>query len=221
MKKPDAIFFDWDGTLIDGFDVIFNGHNAALAAFDLPQLSPDQMKLQIRLSAREAYPKVFGANAEAATKVYYDYVRSHHLQHVKELSGSKEFLEFLKRNQIKAGVVSNKTHPLLEQEIAHFGWNEFFGTILGAGIAARDKPAPDPLIQAAANIGLNSRTHELWYIGDTETDMQAAHAAEFKPVFLAHGLGTADQLGDYAPDLSFADMMELQTYLQKSLDFSV
>ena len=89
------------------------------------------------------------------------------------------------------------------------GWSGQFETFIGAGIAARDKPAPDPLIQAAANMKLSPETHELWYVGDTETDMQAAHAAGFKPVFIAHGLGLIEQLKQWPPEIIVQDNQAL------------
>ena len=205
MKKPDAILFDWDGTLIDGFEVIFNGYNAALIHFGLPPMTEEQARANVRLSTRDVFPKVFGDNAQAAQKIYYDYVTAHHLKHIKMIEGSSELLAMLQAAGIPVGIVSNKTHYLLEREVELMGWRDVFSSVIGAGFAARDKPAPDPLIQAAANMNLSNKTSELWYVGDTETDMQAAHAAGFTPVFIEHGIGQIEQLKQWPPQLIVAD----------------
>lgn len=205
MKKPDAILFDWDGTLIDGFEIIFNGYNAALTHFGLPPMTEEQARANVRLSTRDVFPRVFGGNAAAAQKIYYDYVTAHHLRHIRAISGSVDLLAFLQAHNIPAGIVSNKTHHLLEKEILHMGWKDAFQTWIGAGVAARDKPAADPLIQAAANMNLGNKTLELWYVGDTETDMEAAHNAGFTAVFVEHGLGRIEQLEQWPPALSVAD----------------
>ena len=36
LPPPQAILFDWDGTLIDNWDAILAAINEALAAFDMP-----------------------------------------------------------------------------------------------------------------------------------------------------------------------------------------
>lgn len=202
LKKPDAIFFDWDGTLIDGFDVIFSSYNVALNHFGLPPMSLEQARKNVRLSSREVFPQIFGENAEAAQKIYYQNVVAHHLQHIKSIPGTLELLKFLKSHNIVMGIVSNKTHAILLKEVAHLGWADYFAVVVGAGLAAKDKPAADPLLLASDKLGLSPETNELWYIGDTETDMEAAHAACFKAVFIEHGLGEISQLNQFSPAIS-------------------
>ena len=145
MSKPAAVFFDWDGTLIDGFESIIGGYNAALTAFELPPLSPAEAQVRIRRSLREVFPEIFGDNAPQAQKIYLDYVRTNHLELIRPLAHSRELLEFLVRSQIPAVVVSNKTHDILEKEIMHLGWGHLFQTWIGAGVTPQDKPAPDQL----------------------------------------------------------------------------
>ena len=208
-KKPDAILFDWDGTLIDGFDVIFSSYNAALTHFGLSPMTPEQARANVRLSSREVFPRIFGENAEEAQQIYYKNVREHHLQHIKTMSGTADLLNFLKDQGIIMGVVSNKTHPILLAEVEHMGWTSYFDAVIGAGVAARDKPAPDPLLMAAEKLALDPQNHELWYIGDTETDMEAAHSAGFTPVFTAHGLGEIQHMNQFPPAISVNDHNDL------------
>ena len=217
LRKPSAVFFDWDGTLIDGFDTIIGGYNKALSTFGLPLMSPEDAQTRIRRSSREVFPQIFGANAESAQKIYYDYVSEHHLSLIKSLSHSRELLEFLVRNQIPAGVVSNKQHAFLKKEIAHMGWMHLIQIYIGAGITKRDKPAPDQLLLAAADTGFSGREDELWYIGDTETNMEAAHAARFIPVFIKHGLGKNEELYPYPPALVTHDCKGVISCIQELL----
>ncbi len=189
LKRPDAVFFDWDGTLIDGFETIIGGYNAALSHFNLPLMTPESARVRVRKSSREAFPEVFGAdNVKEAMALYYAYVDQNHLKHLRAIEGAADILSELKARNIPMGVVSNKAHAVLEREVAHMGWADDFVAVLGAGVAARDKPAPDPLLKVASESGLSPQDKELWYIGDTETDMQAADAAGFRPIFIGHGL---------------------------------
>lgn len=209
MTKPAAVFFDWDGTLIDGFESIIGGYNAALGAFGLPLLSPAEAQTRIRRSLREVFPEIFGSDAEQAQKIYLDYVRANHLDLIKPLAHSREVLEFLVRSQIPAAIVSNKTHALLEKEINHLGWAHLLQTWVGAGVTSRDKPAPDQIFLAAEQTGVSGMGQQLWYIGDTETDMEAAHQAGAFPVFIKHGLGKNEEQFQYPPSLVFNDCESL------------
>lgn len=192
LRKPDAIFFDWDGTLIDSLPIIHAAYNHTLQTFGLKELTADEARLKIRKSAREVFPEIFGENATTAQEVFYNHIYAEHLNHLNPIDGVNDFLSHVSLRDIRMGIISNKRHDILQREVDALGWNKIFPLVVGAGIAARDKPSPDPLLYAASQIGLNAHDHEIWYVGDTETDMQAAVAAEFRPIFIEHGLGTRE-----------------------------
>lgn len=190
LQKPDAIFFDWDGTLVDSLPALNEYYNHVLNAFSKPPITIEQAKSNIRRSAREVFPEVFGNQAEEALAVFYDFVTKKHLEHLEAFADSHSFMDELSTLDIQLGIVSNKKHSFLLKEITHLGWDKYFVSNIGAGEAAKDKPEPDPLLLAASKIGLSPDTHEIWYVGDTETDMMAAVAAGFQPIFIEHGLGS-------------------------------
>lgn len=218
LKKPAAIFFDWDGTLIDGFTTIVGGYNAALSYFNLPLMTPDMARKKIRRSAREVFPLVFGEeNAPQAMRLYFDYVRTNHLQTLQPIAGVESMLDKIRARDIVMGVVSNKTDPILRQEVEHLGWMPLFKAVLGAGITPRDKPAPDPLLKIAGECGLTPQSQELWYIGDTETDMLAANAAGYRPIFIGHGLAEFESL-DFSFDVTHVKDAEALIGLMERFD---
>ncbi len=190
MKKPDAIFFDWDGTLVDTLPAMTSYYNHVLKSFSMPLMTQEQARKRVRLSSRESFPQLFGERAEEAYKIYYDYVEEAHLGCLTPFDGTHSFLDKIAALGIPMGIVSNKRHKFLIREITHLGWDKYLVSNIGAGEAAKDKPAPDPLLMAAEKMGLHPDKDELWYVGDTETDMMAAIAAGFQPIFIEHGLGT-------------------------------
>ena len=108
------------------------------------------------------------------------------------------------------GVVSNKQGPLLRAEALHLGWDQHFGPLIGAGDATADKPNPAPILMALESLGL-SPASDIWYVGDTALDMQAARAAGVRAVLMgdaAHdgGIATtgADQVFANCHDLAIA-----------------
>jgi phosphoglycolate phosphatase len=210
MTRPDAILWDWDNTLVDGWAAIEAGLNAAFRAFAMPEWSRVQVLANVRRSLRESFPPLFGAEWERARDIFYAEVRATHLAVLAPMPGAAAALAAAGRAAPQA-VVSNKQGALLRAEAAQLGWTAHFGALVGAGDAARDKPDPAPLLMALAAIGVPP-SGRVWYVGDTTLDMQAARAAGCRAVLLgdaAHDGGMAAA----APDIAFADGHALEAYL--------
>nr|WP_272877210.1 HAD family hydrolase [Neoroseomonas eburnea] len=202
--------WDWDNTLVDGWAAIEAGLNAAFRAFGLPEWDRAQVLGNVRKSLRESFPALFGAEWERARDIFYAEVRARHLAVVAPMPGAAAALVAAGR-VAPQGVVSNKQGPLLRAEAAHLGWAGHFGALVGAGDAARDKPDAAPLMMALEALGVPP-SPEVWYVGDTMLDMQAARAAGCRAVLLgdaAHDGGIAAA----APDDSFADGHALEAVL--------
>ncbi|MBX9749111.1 MAG: HAD family hydrolase [Roseococcus sp.] len=207
--QPQAVLFDWDNTLIDGWAAIEAGLNAAFAAFGKPAWTRAQVLANVRKSLRDSFPEHFGAEWERARDIFYEAVQASHLAVIRPLPASLHMLDSL--NHLPLGVVSNKQGGLLRAEAAHLGWAPRFGAVVGAGDAVADKPSGAPLHLALAQMGLTAGSH-IWYVGDTAIDMQAARAAGCVAVLLgdaAHDGGIAA----CAPDLAFADGVHLASQL--------
>lgn len=200
MLSPRAILFDWDNTLIDGWAAIEAGLNAAFAAFGKPAWTRGQVLANVRKSLRDSFPEHFGDEWERARDIFYEAVHATHLQVIRPLPETLAMLDGAAH--LPLGVVSNKQGKLLRAEAAHLGWNDRFLTLIGAGDAIADKPSAAPLLMALAQMGLPAGP-EIWYVGDTSIDMQAARAAGCTAVLLgdaAHDGGVAN----CAPDMVFA-----------------
>jgi phosphoglycolate phosphatase len=215
LQKPDAILFDWDGTLVDSLPALHSYYNHVLGEFGFPAMSMEDAKKKIRKSAREVFPEIFGDRAEDAFQSYYGIVEKTHLQHLAPFAQSHDFLQKLAELKIPLGVVSNKRHIFLLKEISHLGWDKYLMSNIGAGEAAKDKPAPDSLLMAVAKLGLHPDTHEIWYVGDTETDMMAAIAAGLQPIFIEHGLGNRSDCEEYKIQPYFVkDLLDLTALVE-------
>jgi phosphoglycolate phosphatase len=109
-------------------------------------------------------------------------------------------------------VVSNKAGAFLRREVAHLGWDRFFGSVIGAGDASADKPAPAPLHLALSQLG-RTADPSVWYMGDTALDMQAAKAAGATAVLI----GNAEHDGGVeraAPHIHFPTIRDLHARLR-------
>lgn len=176
----EAILFDLDGTLIDtAIDMIhalatlaethhikhdFNVENyrqyisqGAVAlvksVFDNP--SPNQLE-QLRLQYLEIYQKQLNTHSQL-------------------FDGIAELIYHLDSNNIPWGIVTNKPSWLANPIVANTVELRNSQVLICADEVGVSKPDPKPLLLAAEQMNLN-HTNTL-YLGDAQSDIDAAHAA--------------------------------------------
>jgi phosphoglycolate phosphatase len=199
LIRPTVLLYDWDNTLVDGWAGIAAALNAVFSAFAMPHWTAEDTRARVRVSLRESFPAMFGDRWTEARDIFYAALTEQHLVHVRPMPGAAEALAA--GRAWPQGVVSNKTGVFLRAEVAHLGWGENFGAVIGAGDAAADKPDPAPIHLALGRLGA-SADRSVWYLGDTALDMQAARAAGVTAVLIgdaAHDGG----VDHAAPDLHF------------------
>lgn len=193
-----VILFDWDGTLVDNFSVIHNGLNAVFKSFNMKLWSDDESRKNIRLTAADLFSQLFPnkSDMDYALDIYRGYVEKHHIEYLVELKGAAKMLSELKQRGYILGIVSNKTQRFLDKEVRELAWDNYFDVIIGAGTAPKDKPNPDSIFYALSKLELDNNKDEVFYVGDTETDMFAAQAANIDSVFVSYGLGETEHILD-------------------------
>lgn len=215
VHPPAAVLFDWDNTLVDTFPVIHAALADTFRAFGRPPWSEAETRARLRLSLRDGFPKLFGADWERARDVYYGAFEARHLAALKPLDGAEALLEALGRGGVPMGVVSNKTGRYLRAEAAHLGWDRHFTVLVGAGDAPRDKPAREAADMALEAMRL-APGPAVWFLGDTDVDMRLAHAAGLTPVLVGPTGPDAPEFRDCAPARHFADAARIVEFLSIS-----
>jgi len=212
IKRPRAILFDWDNTLVDSWATIHEALNFLMRAMDKPEWSIAETRERVRLSLREAFPLHFGERWEEAREIYLGRFREIHLERLTPLPGREAMLRALVKREIYLGVVSNKTGELLRREVAQLGWSDFFGSVVGAGDAPADKPAAEPVHLALSSSGVPAG-QEVWFVGDTAIDMECARNSGCIAVLLGEG-AAPEEFARCGPHLSFADGTGLFRWLE-------
>ena len=208
--RPSVLLYDWDNTLVDGWAGITAALNAVFTAFEKPLWTVEDTRNRVRVSLRESFPAMFGDQWERARDIFYDTLTHQHLDHVTPMPGVPDLLHA--GAPWPQGVVSNKAGAFLRREVVHLGWSGFFGPVVGAGDASADKPDPAPLLLALSQMG-RSPSADIWYMGDTALDMQAARAAGLTAVLV--GDATHDGGVERArPDIHFHNAAALQVRLR-------
>jgi len=200
----EAVLFDLDGTLADTAPDMALTVNRMREKRGLPKVAIESVRAHVSKGARGMIGAAFGLKPEdegfqALREEFLALYGENLCVGTRLFPGMAELLETLEGRGIAWGVVTNKFERFAVPLIEALGLADRAGVVVGGDTCARPKPFPDPLLHAAANLGVAPvRT---LYVGDDERDVQAARAAGM-PVLVA-GYG---YLGDGpAPILWGAD----------------
>ena len=209
LPRPDAILFDWDNTLVDTWPCIIKAMNATLDAMGHDAWTEEEAQRRIARSLREAFPDLFGERWKEAAEIFYRTFGEVHIDMLRPLEGAGEALAALRAEGVTLAVVSNKTGRYLREEAEHLGWTGHFHRLVGAGDAARDKPAADGVHLALSDSGIDPAQQCVWFVGDMAVDMQCAHDAGCRAVLIRPAEPTADEFSGCAPHVRLASAQEL------------
>jgi len=209
--RPAAIVFDWDNTLVDTWPVIHESLSVTFQAMGHEPWTFEETRQRVRKSLRDAFPGLFGDRWEEARQIFYAAFERTHLQRLQPIEDAGELLAFLSSAGIHLAVLSNKTGAYLRAEAAHLGWSGYFGSLVGAGDAARDKPARESLRLALAHAPVRPGPR-VWIVGDAGIDMEIAHKTGCLPVLL-HRDGGDPEFVTWPPAHCFASCRGLLQYM--------
>lgn len=208
-----AVFFDWDGTLVDSLGLLSQAHNHVRSILGYPLWSKEEYSAAMAYSTRELYPKLYGDKSAEAQVILYDYIKANHLDFLKLMDGAEELLEMLLAMNVPMGVLSNKRDDVLKREVEALGWQKYFDVYIGAGVAPQDKPSGVPLHYAAERHKDKPDVATLLYVGDTETDLKCARDAGSKLAYVQHDKPRPDLITAYNPEIAVHNLGQLKLKL--------
>jgi len=211
-KLPDAIFWDWDGTIVDSYQLLNDTHNYTLHKLGMPDLKEGEFRNHFGKERLQIFSSIYKDKKKEAIEIFQNSImENNHM--IKPIDGIIEVMTFLHENNVTLGVVTNKRRCYVEKELAHTGLDKFLPIVVCSTEAPQDKPYADPLIMAIEKAGLYIQKHEIWYAGDTETDLACAKNAGCKSVFLKGHKDTQKLLMEYSPYISFDNYSSFKDFL--------
>ncbi|MCH5462258.1 HAD family hydrolase [Lactobacillus sp. LC28-10] len=180
--------FDVDGTLLDteamymkALDKVLRQHQIQHPYNELAQTfgitSFDALK-QLKVPAELIQP-ILDEWAQAIPEFQ-------HLVHVYD--GIEAMLTGLKNaSGTQLAIMTSKQKYEFKRDVTPLGLDQYFSEFVFFEDAKRGKPAPDPILVAIDRLGADPAT--TIYVGDTQYDLQAAHAAGVKFGLVAWGNG--------------------------------
>jgi phosphoglycolate phosphatase len=151
------------------------------------QLHP-KIKADRKISRTDIFEVLFGEDQEAkqiAHKVFNHHYRNHYGNVQPFEPRVREVLEGLRRLGLRLGVITNRDREFFEHELSRCEdgrWVGLFDAMICGDDTALRKPHPDQVLLAARQLGCETR-EDLWYVGDSTTDVVAARSAGITSVF--------------------------------------
>jgi len=198
MNQNFTILFDLDGTLVDTAPDLMLAHNHVMKKFGYPTKSTEDIRnlvgkgagALIGRSIWEQAKKEFGKVLDAKIKdeMVKEFVNFYGKNIINEstlINGVKEFLKWCKERNISMAVCTNKQEHLSNDLLKKIGIYDFFEYVAGSDTFDYCKPDPRHLTSVVEI--LDGDVKKTIMIGDSETDANAAKAAEIPVILLENG----------------------------------
>lgn len=209
----ECVIFDFDGTLVDTSQGIFNAVNYALKALDLPQdRDPVSLSRMVGPPLRKGFADNYGITDEAATVKYREYYADKGCLECTPYGGMAELLTALKNRGVRLAVATLKPEDFTVRILEHLGWTAYFDAVAGAALdGSLDSKAA--LIGAAMERLNGVKAERTVMVGDRAGDMQGGKQYGLATVFCRYGFaGDKDEEGAGA-DGSVNSVEELSRFL--------
>ncbi|WP_133406975.1 HAD family hydrolase [Parashewanella tropica] len=211
-EKIKGILFDLDGTLLDTAKDLTYALNLSLTDHGFAQVSESQVKQTISRGSlvicQDAIPN--------QTLDVQREVQQAMLSHYQRVNGEKTdtfdgIIELLKKLDLHGytyGIVTNKAAKFARPLVKQCQSLSNVKTLVSGDSTIHSKPNPQPMLLAAQQLSLPA--NEIIYVGDSQTDISAAHNAGMKSAIAAWGyLHSDDCLENWNADRTLNDPNEL------------
>ncbi|CAN5728399.1 HAD family hydrolase [soil metagenome] len=211
-----AALFDFDGTLVDTTELIYQslrhasrevlGHEPTRETLmaNVGQPLPQQMAALIETETDNAAET--DGLVEELLESYRTQNEELHEDLIEEFPGVEEALARLKEAGVKIAVVTSKRHKSVEMAIETFpGLDNVANHFVTMEDTNEHKPKPEPLFKGLELLG-DVPPEEAAYIGDSPHDIDAAHAAGVTSVAVSWGAFPEKFLKEKQPDYLVPDI---------------
>lgn len=196
LQPCDAVIFDLDGTLADTAGDMALAIRKTLADFGLPPHSRDVVRSMAGNGLAKLVERAFArhgvtldrAGHEKAFAQLLEHYSAHPCVHSTLYPGARKTLAALDAAGIACAVLTNKRDPIARDVLQQLGIAEFFKAIHGEKDGVPRKPDPASALSLVQALGATPETTII--VGDSQTDLQTAHAAGLRAVLVTYGYST-------------------------------
>ncbi|VAV97199.1 Phosphoglycolate phosphatase [hydrothermal vent metagenome] len=188
-----GIIFDLDGTLIDSAPDLHAISNAVLAAHGHEPLTLQTVTSFIGNGIPKLVERCFkaandpleGEALDNAITMFLEKYAKEPAKHSTFYPGVLETLDKLKDQGFVLGICTNKTEAMATLIVDKMGISSYFACVAGGDRIKEKKPAPEPLINCAREMGCTPE--DIIFVGDSETDAATAENASVSFILFTEG----------------------------------
>jgi phosphoglycolate phosphatase len=207
-----TIIFDLDGTLLDSLQDIVISTNQVLEKLGYPTHDLESYKQFIGDGARKLLLRALPKNIqddeietalELFTQIYSKTIHSN----TKPYEGIYEMLDSLKANGFSLNLLSNKPQQFTLKYYDIFFSKYEFDFVYGQSEEFPKKPNPKTALHIANSLQIEPEN--IYFVGDTSTDMQTANNAGMKSIGVMWGMRDRNELESNGADFIIQTPNEL------------
>ena len=227
MKQKFTILFDLDGTLVDTAPDLMLAHNHVMRKFGYPTKSTEDIRnlvgkgagaligRSIWGQAKKEFSKVLDEKIkDEMVKEFVNFYGKNIVNESTLVTGVKDFLIWCKEQNISMAVCTNKQEHLSNDLLKKIGIYDFFEYVAGSDTFDYCKPDPRHLTNVVEI--LDGDIKKTIMIGDSETDANAAKAAEIPVILLENGYTEKNTTEIYHNHL-IKDFIDIEKIITKYL----
>lgn len=202
-SRFNAVFFDFDGTIINSIADIVLAFNNTLEDIGFDRVEPDRIR-QIIGRPLHIMLKDLGYNVtHDQYQQFYRYYRMHYgkPRYLGEFYPSmKEIIKGLHQEKVILAIITTKHQNHIEEVVEAYSLEKYFNILVGRHEDLKSKPAADQIYYALDRLNINTKDFKIAMIGDVEDDVLAGKAAGLTSISVSWGYRTIEQLKAVNPD---------------------
>ncbi len=214
--RPQAVFFDLDGTLVDSAPDLAAAANAMRTARGMAPLDAGAYRAHCGSGARGMLHVAFGMRPgdtgyEASRDEFLSRYTQTLLNDTRPFDRAPQLLAALNACGLPWGIVTNKSHALALPICDGLGLRP--AVLVGGDTTTHRKPHPAPLLHASRTLGVPAQ--HCVYVGDDPRDIEAGRAAGMRTVGVRWGyLGLERAIEHWGADALIDEPLQLLNCLK-------
>ena len=208
-SKIELAIFDLDGTLLDTSGGILASVSHVIEQNHLKELSSEDLLSFIGPPIQESFKKAYGIDDKKAQlygEQFRDRYKDHDLLIAKPYNGIYTLMDGLKEKGIETAVATYKREDYAITILKHFGFDRYANLMHGAD--NYNKLKKKDIILKCIEESERNDYERIVYVGDTQSDLNAAKELGIKFVGVNYGFGFKNINGYAENPLEIEGIME-------------
>lgn len=209
------MIFDFDGTLADTIELVFNLYNKVAPQFKSDTVTKAEIPTLLRLGyAKAAKQKHIRWSVIPRLVLYVSREMRKHMDEVKPYPGVVDCIKELQRHGCAVGVLTSNQEGLVRKFFADNQFPDFDFVVSEKTLFGKDKA----LRKIIRRRGLDAE--QVFYVGDEPRDVVACRRIGVKVIGVSWGLAGPDGFGSDKPDHLVSTADQLKTVIMSGGDLT-